>query len=1072
MHIMLVSACQKRALKKTRAILDSYAPRIGERTWAAPMTQEGLDELYRAMRKVATRQTAVACYLNHGRRSMKLIWTVGAKHRFDEQGRYPVGSTRANKLRPEVPQWLRAAGLLAGAAGDMHDIGKASKRFQTKLDPNHQGSSADQVRHEWLSVKLLQRLRHNGWDWRAAWQDLNTHLNTLKLGERVLGNNADGLSDGNEAVDFMIVTHHGLLASGSPSQQQTNQFQKHFALPTHHAHVREHIPHDDSQFQCAGDLPVDLFKDYQHKMQRLQRQSIEHLRDVHQAMDYWSALAMHSRAALIFADHTVSAIQRAPSEDQAELFANTTIDDGKRRHNQKLKWHLDQVGQRAARVAVQMITDLNLGGLSEPSVERILAKSSGRFVWQNKAAQALQKIQRQDPDRPALVLNIAGTGSGKTRMNLRAMCCLCPENPRVAIALNLRSLTLQTGSALKKSIGLNQDELAVVIGDKTVVQLYEAQQQQQYADDDENPIEPEIQAWGTADLLPEWLNPLFEQRGKGVNHSARAILTSPILVSTIDYLIAAGEPNQQGHHVKALLRLMSSDLILDEIDSYDPPALVAVLRLIQTAACYGRRVVCSSATLSRSIAERIEQAFDAGLRLRQALYGRPQSAIYAILDDQVTPKVWMHQQGDSVQFQQYYQQHLQQLSTQLADKPIYRLAQIQPVSATATIEDWQHGVLKACQQLHHDHAWLHQSSKKRLSIGLVRVAHVKTAIQLARFLAQQYPEARVACYHANDWLMSRHYKEMMLDELLSRQLGSAHLQQHTLIKTMVSETESNDLPLIVVATPVEEVGRDHCFDWGVIDVSSCQSLVQTAGRVNRHRLVEVVKPNLRIMQFNAQYCKNINKSKKIKVFCYPGYEPYSPQQGKGRPSVGYPSQDVQKLLPWSAEGQLQVDARLRFAIDTCRLAEYDDAGIAHFIQSFYQSSQDRQGLFSHVFATALGLAPYQATRLRDPSYKQMFFFRMDDQNLQFFAKELTKSSYGKAVPIDTKVDHHFQQDDRYTEHAWLNIHPTKMIKLCDEFNISHRDGCRVELTQYKDQIDQVEYGEWVYDLAFGLVRDV
>lgn len=57
-----------------------------------------------------------------------------------------------------------------------------------------------------------------------------------------------------------------------------------------------------------------------------------------------------------------------------------------------------------------------------------------------------------------------------------------------------------------------------------------------------------------------------------------------LLVSTIDYLIAAGEPHKQGHHVKALLRLISSDLILDEIDGYDPKALIAVLRLVQPSA--------------------------------------------------------------------------------------------------------------------------------------------------------------------------------------------------------------------------------------------------------------------------------------------------------------------------------------------------------------------------------------------------------------------------------------------------------------------------------------------------------
>ncbi|MCG2901860.1 hypothetical protein KZ299_25250, partial [Escherichia coli] len=90
------------------------------------------------------------------------------------------------------------------------------------------------------------------------------------------------------------------------------------------------------------------------------------------------------------------------------------------------------------------------------------------------------------------------------------------------------------------------------------------------------------------------------------------ILASPLLVSTIDYLIAAGEPHQQGHHVKALLRIMTSDLILDEVDGYEPKALIAVLRLVQLAAFYGRNVICSSATLSLTVAKTIHRAFESG----------------------------------------------------------------------------------------------------------------------------------------------------------------------------------------------------------------------------------------------------------------------------------------------------------------------------------------------------------------------------------------------------------------------------------------------------------------------------
>jgi hypothetical protein len=36
---------------------------------------------------------------------------------------------------------------------------------------------------------------------------------------------------------------------------------------------------------------------------------------------------------------------------------------------------------------------------------------------------------------------------------------------------------------------------------------------------------------------------------------------------------------------------------------------------------------------------------------------------------------------------------------------------------------------------------------------------------------------------------------------------------------------------IVVVIPVEEIGRNHDFDWSVIEFSNSQSIVQTAGRI-------------------------------------------------------------------------------------------------------------------------------------------------------------------------------------------------------------------------------------------------
>ena len=53
MHVIFISACQKRAIRRSRAILDSYALRAGERCWMSPMTTEGLQEVRAALARNA-----------------------------------------------------------------------------------------------------------------------------------------------------------------------------------------------------------------------------------------------------------------------------------------------------------------------------------------------------------------------------------------------------------------------------------------------------------------------------------------------------------------------------------------------------------------------------------------------------------------------------------------------------------------------------------------------------------------------------------------------------------------------------------------------------------------------------------------------------------------------------------------------------------------------------------------------------------------------------------------------------------------------------------------------------------
>src|SRR5690606_19074462 len=138
------------------------------------------------------------------------------------------------------------------------------------------------------------------------------------------------------------------------------------------------------------------------------------------------------------------------------------------------------------------------------------------------------------------------------------------------------------------------------------------------------------------------------------------------------------------------------------------------------------------------------------------------------------------------------------------------------------------------------HAWIDKISGKRISFGLVRIANVTTAVNVAKNLADRLEWARICCYHSNHLPIQRFHIEQRLDALLTRKEEPyKHILADAEIRRILNESSSNDVQFIVVATPVEEVGRDHDFDWAIIEPSSSQSIVQTAGRINRHRLEQV-----------------------------------------------------------------------------------------------------------------------------------------------------------------------------------------------------------------------------------------
>ncbi len=172
MMVTLVSQCEKKALRKTRRVLDAFANRIGDNTWQTVITQEGLLAVKKLLRKTASKNTAVSCHWIRSRARSDLVWVVGDKSKFSVNGIVPVNFTAkevpmdivtdkprkgvdyANTHLQRLDYHLYAVGFIAQYlylsfypdkkqnakaaffAGCLHDIGKLDPSFQnwvTKL---------------------------------------------------------------------------------------------------------------------------------------------------------------------------------------------------------------------------------------------------------------------------------------------------------------------------------------------------------------------------------------------------------------------------------------------------------------------------------------------------------------------------------------------------------------------------------------------------------------------------------------------------------------------------------------------------------------------------------------------------------------------------------------------------------------------------------------------------------------------------------------------------------------------------------------------------------------------------
>ncbi|MFN4328769.1 MAG: HD domain-containing protein [Limnobacter sp.] len=992
MHVVFISNCELKALPRTRALLDRYASRIGDRPWFTLITQDALDEVYSASRKSATRQTSIACYRNDSVLGMRLLWVVGNNKSYDIHGRFAVSTQTKETLR--MPSYLRLAALVAQLAGYVHDLGKLTQWFQEKLCNSTmpigaKGKSStpplkDYIRHEWISAWIMKRLESaealdsefinrvfsDWYNQRSAYFPAFNQPTPLE--RKVTG----GLS----AMRWAVATHHG--AVGGELQSGAINCSRHLRPTDNTNQIKKNLTlygAGDFDVFSGGVVDKKRWAELFSKINALTRRISAIQRDELA----WEGVMVAARAALIMADHKVSSEPFLGSREAKIAYANTKQSSevgskpSRRYLDQPLSWHLLEVGHRAPQY-LRILAGDELPAIDPLLVQAFLtdrAASDSRYAWQDRAADALSSLTESTGK---LVFNVASTGAGKTLGNLKLAMAARPRSCRIAVAFNLRTLTTQTYDAFKHHFECLPSDIqplfdrnfACLVGGK------EAPRDQAVEDEDDLDSSEEIELEGASSLEPpSWMNKLAaDSASTTLNNNLIKLLVAPALISTIDWIVSSGEPGQQDRHAKALIRVANSDLILDEVDSYDPIAAVAVMRVVKVAATFGRNVIVSSASLSPELAWGIATSYEAGRRVYSAMMAQPHQWALSIVHDTPDFSTVTLENPDLSKADAFYRTTMKELMAKVKSGPHTKRWAMAEVTS---FDQMKSTIADNAERLHSSFCISPEGMACRISIGLVRVANVNPCMDIAEYLRADTRERFiVTAYHSRDVKARRSFREHWMDQILDRR-DNRWLDALVQVCPWVKDFKG-DVRLIVVATPVEEVGRDHDFDWAIIEPSSMHSIIQTSGRVNRHRRVPIADDlsNIVILSKNVRALNNPNAA----CFVRPGLE----IKDSAANVATHPSYDMADLL-MTEEGSFMhvVNASMIFdeGQNRTQFALCDSAGVKLVINKVEQILGRSRG-FESAFMMA-GFASKYPLRSREDGFLD-FDLRIDMANREFF----------------------------------------------------------------------------------------
>lgn len=889
-EIIAVCRSSKRSRVRVATVLDRYFWRIGDRTWRGRASNACLDRVARELRADAKRNTAVVIHeIRSARESRVPIIRIGSRTAFSEEGVVPVAvraeTAGMRQLRSESEQSRLAIVRIAIL---FHDLGKATVLFQKKLcGALRRGVKIgpDAVRHELFSAvvwdelvgdlddaALIERLgKVTATDIddacarvvkRSRLRDYHSQPTTpLKLAFA----EQNGETSAREgtlayAIGMLILTHHRLPIGSS----------SHLRLEAG-AHVNAAAPFKSADFTIANGTPFWCADAWLARL----HSACGNLRPGLGAPGLDIAL----RASLMFADHLGSAlseIREGSAPRGNEHLANTK--DGKPADT--LARHIDRVWQRAPGCFDMLHRHRErYPALSEDQVPidiRHPEPAADPFAWQAIAADAARSLC-EAREGGFFACLMAGTGTGKTRgaPTVLASAAFADTRPerrilRMMLALGLRSLAQQSANEYVDDLHFDREDIAVLIGQPPVNFRNQEEGAEINSGSESLLALPEwlrVERAGggpppegheretdwlrrlsmdTSRGLPATLDRILEHAGHAAA-SARRLISSPIIVGTIDHLMGVASP-VNSRYLYQTLRVLTSDLILDEIDQYEPEDIAAICRLVYQSAAGGRRVIIMSATLPDDVAEALFQSYLAGWRVYAAASGIKEHVNVLCSGDAPNSCVT---NSDERSFADVYEACRAATIAALQSRQPRRRGKILPVCDT-----WAGLVAQIDEQC----SALHDTTASaigdlKVSVGFIRMTRIAHTAALATQLLAGPRNGRLrlkVCLHSQFPRLHRAWIERELKSALTRSGRDPNARLHQFCQRhglyeRAKATGCNHLEIVIITSPVIETGNDLDFDWAILDPSSTRAIVQAAGRVWRHRIYNGQIANVAIL---------------------------------------------------------------------------------------------------------------------------------------------------------------------------------------------------------------------------------